>query len=706
VRLSVAFGLVAKGQPLAADAPALPAKAGQVAATVAFPTRDPGAYELVARVLVDGKQAFEIRREAIIPKLDWLGNRLGLEDKVLPPWTPLQASGTAVRCWGRETDFGQSLLPVTIVSAGAQLLSRPVQLGLSSGGQPVAWTKQEGTQERASETRVHLLSAATVRLRAETVTFAADTVAEYDGLVLCTVTCPNPEKLALDGLTLEIPVKAAHAIYRHRFGKAWIPTSGYVPPGQGVVDQTDWVPFAWLGDNDRGLFVFTESDQAWANGKAGNAIEIVRQGDEVVLRFNLLAKDQKLPADWKLVFGLQATPVKPFPAGWRTWRMTGSMGGSQIKAKQNIQIVWPHANKQDSLAAFGWPEAADPEAFAGYIKAQHDAGLLAVPYLCLTYVTENTPEWQFFRKLWFMGSVDPSIPEAGWNHTFAMVSPNGKGYADFIIWKTQQFLERYGIDGVYHDQTHPYLGSAPEAGVGYVRAGRPCQGTPILGYRALYRRNYAIVKALPRPTFTQAHMSGKMTVPVLAYDDSYLDGEHFRGVVKDSYLDVMTLDSFRCEYMGRQWGLVPFFLPEFDAENAAKIEPTRGLMGLLLLHDVNVWPIWCNGAVVDEAFQALDAFGYADSAFIPYFDPAPPASTDLKDVYASAYRKADGSVLLLVANLGREERSGRVRVDLQRCGLRNARALNWPDQTPLPLADGVLELQIPGLGYRLVALGK
>jgi hypothetical protein len=196
-----------------------------------------------------------------------------------------------------------------------------------------------------------------------------------------------------------------------------------------------------------------------------------------------------------------------------------------------------------------------------------------------------------------------------------------------------------------------------------------------------------------------AHMSGKVTIPFLAYDDSYLEGEHFRGVVKDSYLDVMTLDSFRCEYMGRQWGLMPFFLPEFDTEYAKQVEPTRGLMALLMIHDVSPWPIWCNGQVCNEAFDALDKFGYVGADFIPYFDPTPPASTAMKDVYISAYKRTDGRALLIVSNLSKEDRQGTVTINAQRLGLPLASIVSWPDKQALVLADGKLTLQVPRLGY-------
>jgi len=705
-KLKVRLRLLPAGQQPLPVGPVLPVQGGQARLTLPFPSHDPGDYDLLAEVMPQGAAPFQIKRTVTIPKTDWLGNRIGLDDKVLPPWTPLQAQGTEISVWGRTYAFGggRTMLPAEIRTAGAQVLSRPVALNLVSGGKPAPWQTQQVRLLSSSPTKAALEASASANVGGRPIRFRTAITAEYDGLMLFEVTCDKLNEAPLESLTLEIPVRAENAIYRHRYGPTWIPTSGNVPPGEGVVDKTKWVPFAWLGDNDRGLFWFTEHDAAWADGQAENAIEIVRQGQEIVLRLNLLSKGQKLPADWKLVFGLQATPVKPIPRDWRKWRMTGVLAGHKVTARQNVQIVWPHANKQDSLAAFGWPEAADPKLFAEHINGLHDQKLLAVPYLCLTWITDSTPEWQFFRPDWDMGGRDSSIPEAGWRHAFALVSPNGRGYQDFIIYRTKQFVDRYGIDGSYHDQTHPYMSNAVATGVGYTRDGLPVRGTPILGYRELYRRNYALFKGLGRPTFLQAHMSGKVTIPVLAYEDSYLDGEHFRGVVKDSYLDVMTLDSFRCEYMGRQWGIMPFFLPEFDEENRPKVEPTRGLMALLMIHDVAVWPIWCNGQVVDVALKALDDFGWVDSTFIPYFDAKPPAATDLQDVYVSAYQRADHSTLLVVANLGRENREGAVKVDLARLGFKAATAISWPDQAALPMPNGTLTLQVPGLGYRLIVL--
>ncbi|MBU0610975.1 MAG: hypothetical protein KKI08_24050, partial [Armatimonadetes bacterium] len=113
---------------------------------------------------------------------------------------------------------------------------------------------------------------------------------------------------------------------------------------------------------------------------------------------------------------------------------------------------------------------------------------------------------------------------------------------------------------------------------------------------------------------------------------------------------------------------------------------------------------WCNAAVANEALAALDEFGYVDADFVGYFDNPAPAATDMKDVYVSAYRKG-GRTLLIVGNVGREDRQGTVTLNAASFGGKLPKqAQDWPAKTPLTLADGKLSLAVPGLGYRLVVV--
>lgn len=661
----------------------------------------PGEYELLADIKAEEVPPFELRKKFTIPTTEWLGNTIGLEDKVLPPWTPIVLQGTAVKCWGREYLFGDGAFPLQIISANSPILSSPISFNAKISGKKVSLKLDRCKVDSVSGTRVVMLSHIFIQDKE----FKVRVTTEYDGLALFEISSDKADTLLLDELNLEIPIKAEHALYRYIFN---INTSdlpgGNIPSGNGIVEVKPWMPFVWLGDNDRGLFWFCESDnpRIWPN-KDQNAIEIERAGKEVILRFNILAAGQKFPSPkWNMVFGLQATPVKKVDT--RMARARRFYGPTQ-----NIDWAWPDPKKDHSTLGMGYPEAANPQAYSDYVKGLQQKGRKVCPYLGLTFIADGLPESVFFKKYWFFGFDDPSISQAGWSHNWYCASPVGKGYADFVVWKTKTFLERYNLDGYYIDQAHPYVCDRESAGVGYEWKGKRYYTYPILGYRNLYRRMFSAAKALPRDTFTLAHMSAKMNISSMAYVDACLDGEWpFAPLVRHkSYMEVMTMDTFRAMFMGRQWGVAMIFLPELRGGREKLIEPTKELMGLLMIHDVAVMRLFCKRDVVDGAHRALDDFGYADADFIPYFDTVPPAVTDMKDVYVSAYKHDNGSVLLIAANLSKEklDRTGKIRINAKRLGIKTDKLISWPDRTPIQTVNDEFELTVPKMDFRMFVIG-
>jgi hypothetical protein len=137
------------------------------------------------------------------------------------------------------------------------------------------------------------------------------------------------------------------------------------------------------------------------------------------------------------------------------------------------------------------------------------------------------------------------------------------------------------------------------------------------------------------------------------------------------------------------------------------IEPTRELLGLLMVHDVAVMRLFCNRNVLDCTHRALDEFGYADADFIPYFDAIPPAMTDMPEVYISAYKHDNGSVLLIAANLSREkkDRTGKIKINASRLGITLDKLVSWPDRSPVPLRNDELETTVPSMDFRMFVLG-
>lgn len=424
-------------------------------------------------------------------------------------------------------------------------------------------------------------------------------------------------------------------------------------------------------------------------------MRLERRNDEAVLVIEPIAGPTTLDEPWGWTFGLHATPVKPFPQRWRSLRMRGDGG--------RISILW---STPSLLKYFGYAEAADPEAFAARVAGLREAAQLAVPYSNLRMLSEQSPEWQYFGAVWGVpGRADRSSSDVGaFGAPFMGVCPAAEGWADFVVWKNKQYVQTYGLGGLYHDHSVPVACDNPLHACGWEDAeGARHSRFPIFAARDLYRRIYAMLKDQPYETFMMGHMSGRLMIPMLSFCDAYLDGEHFRGRVVDDYTQLLSLDAFRAEFMGKQWGVLPYLLPEFPEGVRDERAPTRHLMSLTVLHDTLVWPSWCNREVVFGVREALDEFGYVDAQFLGYWDNNAWLRRGQEGVKVSAYTR-DGRALLIVSNLAAELQDIRLEVDAAVLGVVGASAINAETGDRLPIADGTVTLSIPARDLALVWL--
>jgi hypothetical protein len=659
-----------------------------------------GTYQVVANISA-GLQNTQITRDFVVPDLSWLGNKLGEEDVVLPPWTPmtvaLRTGSVDVSCWGRTYQFRGAPLPTQIISQGNPMLAHPIELKVFSGSRQLQWQNGKVKVLKSSPTHVILQGSAEAKTNAGRVLLTTNIRLEYDGLATVSMNLQKPTAWQPDTVSFEMSLRPERALYYHRASDARVSPSGSVPKGTGVVDKTPFQLFSWLGDNERGLFWFCETAEFWPNWQDENALEIVRAADSVSIKANLV-KGQNLPDNWTYDYGVQATPVKAIPADWRKAR-TNNVSSA------NKTIVWPWNYNRD-FKYFGHPEVEDEAAFAAAVKRHRAQGQAVVPYSCLDFMSSGIPEYRWFEKQWYIGTRDNSSPDViSFGASFDGVSPKQKSLQDFLVWKNLQFMKKFDLDGYYQDQSRAFGSTIESAGYGWQDGEIRRHTYGLLANRELYRRIYAVTKKENPDSFLQAHMSAYMQIPFLAYDDAVLNGEQYE-MVQDSYMDVMSLDQWRAIFTGKQWGVVGFFLPMFSGEHATEVAPTRGLAALVMLHDVSVRPMHSNIDVWETMYGALDKFGYVESSFIPYWSPQPPASTDMKDVYMSAYKRKDGRALVVVGNTSREPRSGTVTLNKQVLGLPAGQVFSWPDGKPLSDQKGKVQISMEGLDYRLLLVGK
>jgi hypothetical protein len=243
---------------------------------------------------------------------------------------------------------------------------------------------------------------------------------------------------------------------------------------------------------------------------------------------------------------------------------------------------------------------------------------------------------------------------------------------------------------------------------------RPSPHYPIFAARELFKRAYVLVRSKKPHGVLIGHCSGCLQIPILSFADAYLDGEHKTSgwyrlngqmVGGDWLRDRLPLDTLRTEYRGRQWGVVPFFLPGFYGEK--RPEDTSHMMALLLLHDLTPWDIHCHRETVHRVWQALDEFGVAEAEFLGYWRPDRPVRTEeegRESSLVSLYRKPAG-VLLVVANLENTTHEARLSFDWGKLGVGPSLVLRDAlTGEVLPIEDNTARLEVPAESFRLLVL--
>ncbi len=271
----------------------------------------PGRYEVAIRAVgKSGREFFsEVRQVKIPPKPAWLGNKLGISDRIYPPFKPLRYSGRAILPWGRRYEFGVLPFPSRVVSRGEDLLAGPIRLIAVVNGRQQKWQGGGPIFTRRTASRCEF----TVRAEGQDVSVRARLWCEYDGCLRCDwEIVPKRRKLRLELLRFEMPYRPEHARLLYHYPGRWRSAfnAGSLPP-DGLV--THFRPYVWLGDEWRGLAWFCPSDRGFEPADRGRVTEIVPGREQTVLRINMIERPRPLEEPLSFTFGFEATPIRPNP---------------------------------------------------------------------------------------------------------------------------------------------------------------------------------------------------------------------------------------------------------------------------------------------------------------------------------------------------------------------------------------------------------
>ncbi len=294
-------GGIARSEPVAESVPVSLSHVGPDRGEALIPFTEPQKGEYQVLVSVDDSQGKSIGTATdsfLCPGPPvWRGNKLGVSNEPPPPWPPIKGTKRVIQCWGRQYQLGSLGLPSQIESKGENLLARPIELLITDNGKALQWKEVSRAFVGGDKVKVQIKG----RARSEIGTLDWQCAGEYDGMIRYDLVLTPVADATLDQLELRFPIrKELSTLYFVSSAKRGATPSALKLPFQNM---------CWIGNEEVGVTVFCESDEAVDRVNRDDVFQIEQNNDstEVIWSF---VEGRKQLGPWKFTFGIQATPIK------------------------------------------------------------------------------------------------------------------------------------------------------------------------------------------------------------------------------------------------------------------------------------------------------------------------------------------------------------------------------------------------------------
>ncbi len=715
-----------------------------------------GEYELVAQV--KGASAEPIIHTFVRHHFEWEGNRLGLSDIVVPPFTPIQAQGDELEVVLRRHQIGGAGFWNQVTADGTALLKAPMRLEAVIDGRMHA---AQGTLklEAHSDTR----AVYTAHWQAGPLTGLTRDTWDYDGLMRTVLTL-DPPPATVQSLTLVIPVDEAVAPLLHAvtfgFGNKFN-YAGRMPSGKGVIWKSaqapgnkfigTYVPYIWLGAQERGLAVFGDNDAGWITDDRSDCQQIVRNTDGTLeLRLRLIQTPAKWDKPRQIELGFLATPAKPMPTGWRLWTVSAArtpsshakVPGLYQQALYGSPVFWgglpasgaiypddgdwsiwkefhrlrqggdydPEFLKRWNAGAYArldspLREKMEVRARVGLqAMARHPQGVLI--YTNAGGMRMDTPEARTFINEW---NIHP-FPKRDWAYAAGVdydVDPVAS-YRDCRTWYYQKAMKLF-TDGIYWDVIYlrPNLNLITTDA--YRRPdGRIQPSAGLWNARALVRRGAVLAQEMGKRNRNMVHMTGEQNVAINDFAATQLDWEMRYG--EGDFQDKFPRDYIQTQSIGRQAGLAPFVLLNdygIVGSKEQKAWQYRTAAGVMLSHELKpyTWPgAWGTPDAFWTNYDRLAEFGYGqpDVKVYNYWQDGYPAQ--ISGQSASLLVSKPGSAALVLCDYG-DGGTFQVQLDPKTLSLNGPlQAVNMENNEPVQISGNTLTVPLKKHDFVLIRI--
>lgn len=584
----------------------------------------------------------------------WEGNQLGIiKDTPPTPWTPMVTNDVRVSCYGREYDFTDSLFPRQIHNQDFDILSRPITLNMKINGKEAMATKIAVKVQE--QDKIHSLLIAHTDF--DGVVAEVKNLVEFDGMLKITIRLvPQKKGLSLDRLFFDIPMKKEHSLLYNWKGFSMDPSESNAGrlPAEGLLGGFHGM--VWLGDYERGLCWFAESAKNWHNTFPSAQIQVKNTEKENIIRINLVDSAMPLDTPLEIEFGIQATPVKPYPRSLREWSFTLNTWWAK-------GFVYPEPQLLEKGYSPKWYPITQDNV-QPHNKNMRLLWSAIGPYAkCFSSGKVNSDYYVYYDE-WKADpdeKIETTFPSDQWMGAvaFGWVCPRSS-FADYYVWKIGKVIKNYNLKGLYTDGVCSECRN-PAHGCGYVVAdGNRKPEDRIFASREVMKRVYTLLREQsPEQTYWM-NSANSIMPPLYAFNDFYLNGEYCNGgrmKVMDMYSKVLSPERIAAEYMGSQWGVAQYMLIMLSDDNAILPGPQRDLLALIMPHDVQ-------GLGVSTATSILRRFNAGDAQFVGYWKKDKAVTCRDSEILVSYYQHDNKSkVLVIVSNLTDQVKETEMTVD-------------------------------------------
>lgn len=661
-----------------------------------------------------------------VPKWYQIGQTLGQHSTVLAPWTPLERSGNELGMWGRRYVLGSEFLLSQIVSRDEPILAASMDLLAQIDGSQarVRLSKREVQTVEPHEIRWTELG------KLGSLSYRADCLLEYDGMLKVDLTFMPSANTQVEQLVLRIPMLPQSSEYVHHSTSHYDAAfSGYLPK-RGL--RVPFKPYLWVGSLKRGLMWFAEGPINWH--VAGDAMYVRRERDANTIEIHFINRRTILRQPLQLTFGLQATPVKQMPPGWRgivlagrlqelgtltnleerigpsSWHMHERQQSQRQKPGQKLAA----AAADDALVGHTTPLQLNTGSIAPIVNTYRARGTKTVIYQYLAGANPGrTTDFDRYEATW---RNEPAKQLNFGEHGTIIGCSLSSSFQDFLLYGVNHLVDNAGIDGVYWDGG----GGPPKSmnvlhHLGWIDAsGQRQPHYPIFAARQFNKRLATLLteKKGPEQYVIWNHISRCYDLPALSFSTAILDGESPFQAVREGgpkLTELVSLDYLRVQATGEHFGIVPTWLVYRRQGDPSVL---RATLAMLLPHGTPLYP---SGGVATSApdaelmvkvWQAFHNFGVRDAAFVGYWenDDLLTLKPTNEKLICSLYQR-DGRYLLLLSNIGKQHITANISLGKSaRSQLQDKIAQDALDDTPLQIEKGTITVEVAPEDFRLIVV--